>query len=95
VGLAASVTSASAAIRAFMMPLHCTDVVRWVLQQRRADGQCSAVTEEMAPRGQGINHYLGFDGRSNWLARSYLGLDVGTAVQFMVTAGRARFDNRV
>jgi hypothetical protein len=52
-------------------------IVRKVLQQRRADGQCSAVSEEMAPRGQRINHYLGFDGRSNWLARSYLGLDVG------------------
>jgi hypothetical protein len=31
----------------------------------------------MAPRGQGINHVLGFDGQSNWLARSYLGLDLG------------------
>jgi hypothetical protein len=35
------------------------------LQERRADGQCSAVTREMAPRGQGINYVLGFDGQSN------------------------------
>jgi hypothetical protein len=40
-------------------------IVREFLQQRRAEGRCSAVTREMAQRGRGINHVLGFEGQSN------------------------------
>jgi hypothetical protein len=67
-------------------------IVRGSLQQRRADGQCSAVSMEMAPCDHRINHVLGFEGQSNWLAHSYFGLDSGgTALRFC----RGRFDNRV